>query len=49
MIHARDEASCIKTVERISRDTGIARYTVLFSRKELKKTSMKYFSTDEES
>jgi DNA-binding Lrp family transcriptional regulator len=49
MIHARDEDSCVETVERISRDTGVSCYTVLFSRKELKKTSMKYFSTDEES
>ncbi len=46
MIHARDEASCIKTAHRMSKATSVATYTLLFSRKELKKTSMKYFELD---
>ncbi len=46
MIHAKDEASCLKTVREISRKTGISLYTLLFSKKELKKTSMAYFPGD---
>jgi DNA-binding Lrp family transcriptional regulator len=43
MIHARDEAACHDTVRRISAATGVPAYTLLFSRRELKKTSMAYF------
>lgn len=43
MIHAKTEESCMETVRKMSEATGVNNYTVLFSRKELKKTSMKYF------
>ncbi len=43
MIHAKDEASCREIARKISEQTSVNTYKVLFSRKELKKTSMKYF------
>jgi DNA-binding Lrp family transcriptional regulator len=43
MIHAKNEASCLDVVHKISKKTGIQTYTLLFSKKELKKTSMQYF------
>lgn len=49
MIHGGDEQSCRETARRISEATGVARYTLLFSRRELKKTSMTYFRPDEDS
>jgi siroheme decarboxylase len=48
MIHAVDEASCLETARRMSEATGIDTYTLLFSQRELKKTSMHYFSNDDE-
>lgn len=45
MVHAKTEKSCLETIRKMSEATGIKNYTVLFSRKELKKTSMQYFST----
>jgi DNA-binding Lrp family transcriptional regulator len=44
MIHAVDEDSCREIAGRLSRETGQPRYKLLFSKKELKKTSMKYFT-----
>ncbi|MBA3037114.1 MAG: Lrp/AsnC family transcriptional regulator [Desulfobacterium sp.] len=49
MVHAKTEKSCMETIRKMSEATGVKDYTVLFSRKELKKTSMKYFSTENES
>jgi len=43
MIHAADEASCRQMARDMASDTGAGAYTILFSRRELKKTSMKYF------
>lgn len=43
MVHAENEKSCIDTARLMSEKTGVKRYSLLFSRKELKKTSMKYF------
>lgn len=43
MVHAGTEAECLSLVEKIATTVGEADYTLLFSRKELKKTSMKYF------
>ncbi len=43
MIHAKSEMSCMNIVHDISQKTGIQRYTLLFSKRELKKTSMRYF------
>ncbi len=48
MIHAKDEESCRRIARKISIETSINNYTLLFSRKELKKTSMKYFPTDDD-
>lgn len=48
MIHAKDEASCRKIAREISKETSIGDYTLLFSRRELKKTSMEYFPTDDD-
>ncbi|HKL00965.1 MAG TPA: Lrp/AsnC family transcriptional regulator [Desulfotignum sp.] len=43
MVHAADEAQCWALVEKIADTVKEDHYTLLFSRKELKKTSMKYF------
>lgn len=47
MIHAKDEASCREIVRKMAEATETETYTVLFSRRELKKTSMEYFPTDD--
>jgi DNA-binding Lrp family transcriptional regulator len=47
MIHAIDEESCRQTARKMSKAAGVDNYTLLFSRKELKKTSMVYFPSDE--
>lgn len=46
MIHARSEEACRTIAAAISRATGVDRYLLLFSRKEMKKTSMMYFPED---
>jgi DNA-binding Lrp family transcriptional regulator len=43
MIHGAGEEACRGIAERISRVTGIVDYKLLFSQKELKKTTMRYF------
>ncbi|MDZ7666626.1 MAG: Lrp/AsnC family transcriptional regulator [Desulfotignum sp.] len=43
MVHAGTEPECLALVEKIAATVGESNYTLLFSRKELKKTSMKYF------
>jgi len=48
MIHAGDEASCRETARQMSKAAAVDSYTLLFSRRELKKTSMVYFLTDED-
>ena len=48
MIHAKDEASCWEIARNISAETSINNYTLLFSREELKKTSMEYFPMDDD-
>jgi DNA-binding Lrp family transcriptional regulator len=48
MIHAEDEAACRATALEMSRAAGVDDYALLFSREELKKTSMVYFPTDDE-
>lgn len=47
MIHAVDEESCREIAREMSVVTSVDRYTLLFSRRELKKTSMVYFPSDE--
>ena len=46
MIHGKSEAHCRETVESMAARAGVETYAMLFSRRELKKTSMKYFSND---
>jgi DNA-binding Lrp family transcriptional regulator len=48
MIHADDEAACRETARRMAQAAGVEDYALLFSREELKKTSMVYFATDDE-
>jgi siroheme decarboxylase len=43
MIHGADENHCRKTAEMMAQKAGVRTYSLLFSRRELKKTSMKYF------
>ncbi|GBC63502.1 Lrp/AsnC family transcriptional regulator [Desulfonema ishimotonii] len=43
MIHAKDEEACHGIARKLSRETGETDYNLLFSRRELKKTSMQYF------
>lgn len=43
MIHAKNEASCRTIASTLAEKTSVDHYILLFSRKELKKTSMKYF------
>jgi DNA-binding Lrp family transcriptional regulator len=47
MIHASDEAACRQTAQRMSEAASVENYNLLFSRKELKKISMVYFSAEE--
>jgi DNA-binding Lrp family transcriptional regulator len=48
MIHAEDEAACRETAGEMARAAAVDEYALLFSREELKKTSMVYFATDDE-
>ncbi|MGD8833311.1 MAG: Lrp/AsnC family transcriptional regulator [Desulfobacteraceae bacterium] len=45
MIHGKDEGHCRDTAEMMAQKSGVLNYTLLFSRQELKKTSMRYFSS----
>ena len=47
MIHASDEAACRQTAQHMSEAAAVENYTLLFSRRELKKTSMVYFPAEE--
>ena len=46
MIHGKDEAHCRRTAERMAEKADVRQYQLLFSRRELKKTSMKYFTNE---
>ncbi|MEJ2727575.1 MAG: Lrp/AsnC family transcriptional regulator [Deltaproteobacteria bacterium] len=48
MVHASDERACHETARIMSEATSVKDYALLFSREELKKTSMVYFPTDED-
>jgi DNA-binding Lrp family transcriptional regulator len=43
MVHAASEQGCLEIVSKLSQQTGITEYEVLFSERELKKVSMTYF------
>lgn len=44
MVHGKDEADCRKSAQEMSAKSGVQTYEMLFSRRELKKTSMQYFA-----
>ena len=46
MVHSRNKEGCRKTVAKMAAKSGLSNYAMLFSRRELKKTSMKYFSNN---
>ncbi|MFZ5569476.1 MAG: Lrp/AsnC family transcriptional regulator [Thermodesulfobacteriota bacterium] len=46
MVHASDPEVCRKIARKIAEKTNVDTYALLFSRKELKKTSMAYFTVD---
>jgi DNA-binding Lrp family transcriptional regulator len=46
MIHGKSEEHCRQTAASMAAKAGVGNYALLFSRRELKKTSMKYFSPD---
>lgn len=43
MVHARSKEDCLETVKDLAEKSGGKEYQILFSLKELKKTSMAYF------
>lgn len=43
MVHAVNEDECLQKVKSLSDLSGVSNYEILFSARELKKTSMKYF------
>jgi DNA-binding Lrp family transcriptional regulator len=43
MIHAKSKDKCLQIIQDLANKTGLDRYEALFSIKELKKTSMRYF------
>ncbi|MGD8564117.1 MAG: AsnC family transcriptional regulator [Desulfarculaceae bacterium] len=43
MVHGKDEAECRRVVKKMAEAVGIDDYELLFSREELKKTSMQYY------
>ncbi len=45
MVHGRSREECLETAARMSRESGLKDYQVLFSESELKKTTMRYFSS----
>ncbi len=47
MIHARHTADCHAIARQLAEAAQVTQYTLLFSRQELKKTSMEYFPDDE--
>jgi DNA-binding Lrp family transcriptional regulator len=48
MVHANNEKACREIARKMSRAASVKDYSLLFSREELKKTSMVYFPTDED-
>ena len=43
MIHGESDEQCREIAEKMSAETGVTDYVLLFSEKEFKKTSMQYF------
>lgn len=47
MIHADSEEACWDIARQLAAETGVQNFTLLFSRRELKKTSMTYFPAEQ--
>ncbi len=47
MVHASSESGCLDIVRKISENTGVKEYEILFSERELKKVSMTYFDDED--
>ena len=43
MVHGKSRDHCVDGINALARKTGLEDFQILFSRKELKKTSMRYF------
>ncbi len=48
MVHASTEEGCLEIVQEMAKLSGVNEYEILFSKRELKKISMTYFSDDEQ-
>jgi siroheme decarboxylase len=48
MVHAHDQESCQEIARQMANAATVIDYAILFSRRELKKTSMAYFPTDDD-
>ena len=48
MIHAESEDACWEIARGLADQATVEKFTLLFSRRELKKTSMRYFSTGDD-
>jgi DNA-binding Lrp family transcriptional regulator len=48
MVHGKDEEKCRRTAEKMAERAGVKTYALLFSRRELKKTSMHYFQNHDQ-
>lgn len=46
MVHGKTEDNCRHTAAKMAVKAGLSEYEMLFSRRELKKTSMRYFITE---
>lgn len=49
MVHGKDQAGCRQTAQKMAEKAGVHSYELLFSRRELKKTSMQYFNNEDKS
>lgn len=47
MVHASSKDACLDTIKKMSEEAGSAEYEILFSERELKKTSMTYFDEND--
>ena len=47
MVHAKSREECEKIVKSLAISTGIEQFQILYTKKEWKKTSMKYFCSEE--
>jgi len=48
MVHGKSEENCRQTAQKMADKAGVHVYELLFSRRELKKTSMQYFGNDDD-